>query len=62
MLDRYQRQFVQRVKEARSISVVIDGGLLQLDFRKEDIHKLAHDIAIAIQDYFVKSHAKENNR
>ena len=55
MLDRFQRQFVQRVKEARTISVVVNGGEFQLDFRNKDIHKLSHDIAIAIQDYYVKN-------
>ena len=55
-LDRIRRNLVQRIKEARRISVIVNDKELQIDFPSEpgDIKKLSHDIAIAIQDYFIK--------
>lgn len=62
MLDRYDRQFVQRVREAEEITVVVNDGELRLKFsaRRNDIKKLRHDIAIAIQDYYVRNGSRKS--
>lgn len=55
MLDRIQRQYVERIKQARTIRVIVDGGEFEWTANLGDIRKLSHDIAIAIQDYYVKN-------
>ena len=65
MLDPIDRQFVQRVKEAEEITVVVnvgETGELRLKFsaRRNDIKKLRHDIAIAIQDYYVRNGSRKS--
>jgi len=60
MLSRIDRNFVEAVKHARSIRIVINAGYsdeLQLVFDERRTHtrKLTHDVAIAIQDYFNNS-------
>lgn len=46
-------------KQATTISIIVNSGLdsfFRLDFpRGADIRKLSHDIAIAIQDYYVRN-------
>ena len=55
MLDRIQRQYVERIKQAHTIRVVVDGGEFEWKSTLGNIRKLAHDIALAIQDYYVKN-------
>lgn len=57
MLDRYDRQRVEAVKMASTISIRINEGTpdeltLQVKPIVKDIKKLRHDIALALQDYF----------
>ena len=57
-MENYQRGLVQRVKEARTISVIVnDGaaGYTRLDFKHGDIRRLRHEIAIAVQDHFTRN-------
>ncbi len=56
-MDALSRRIVEAVKGAKRISVGFtgeagdDGLTLHFDGRKKDIRKLAHDIALALQDY-----------
>lgn len=56
MLEPRERKIVEAVRRAHSISITIDGGFNQFSIStrsgKGDIRKFAHDIAIALQDYF----------
>ena len=57
MIQPEARKAIQRIKDADTISVKINGGTnaeLQLDFtsRRANIRKLNHDIALAIQDFY----------
>ena len=57
MLNALDRNLVERVKNAQDIEITINGGgknFLHLTFSK-DTRKLAHDIGLAIQDYFAKN-------
>mgnify|MGYP007101847809 CR=1 FL=1 len=66
MLDKYQRAAVESIKEADTLKLTIGGGIydeygdLTLSFiaKRNDIRKLRHDIALAVQDYMMK----ENKR
>lgn len=60
MLDRIQRQYVERIKQARVIRVVVDGGEFEWAAYLGDIRKLSHDIAIAIQDYYVRNGSRKS--
>jgi len=56
-MDVLTRRIVEMVKDAKRISVGFTGGgeedglTLHFDGRKKNIRKLAHDIALALQDY-----------
>ncbi len=55
-MDALSRRIVEMVKGAKRISIGFtegeeDGLTLHFDSRKKDIRKLAHDIALALQDY-----------
>ena len=59
MLSQLDRQFVQMIRSARNIRITINIGdpdELQLVFndRGQDIHKLTHDIALAVQEQLNK--------
>ena len=63
MLDRIQRSFVEKTKDAKTLRITINGGgydelSLVFDGRTFDTRKLSHDVALAIQDYFGKANAK----
>lgn len=55
MLSHLDRQLVQMIRVARNIRITINNGAsdeltFTFDDRKEDIHKLTHDIALAVQE------------
>lgn len=55
-MNTLSRRIVELVKDADTISVGFAGKdadslTLHFDNRKKDIRKLAHDIALALQDY-----------
>ena len=63
MLDGVERKFVEVVRHARKIKVVVNEGSsdelrLTFDEAKYDIRKLTHDVALAIQDYLNKAKRK----
>ena len=51
-----ERQIIEAIKRSKHISIVVDYGLLSLSWNAEssDIKKLTHDIALAVQDYYIK--------
>lgn len=63
MMDRLDRYAVARVREANSLSLVIDGGydgrdgiVIELSSRKGiDFRKLSHDIALSIQSAIINA-------
>lgn len=58
MLNPEDRKKVETVRNARSISIVVNGGFYDrctvnmTNGKAEAKNKLIHDIAIALQDYF----------
>lgn len=55
MLDRRERNFVEQVKKARDIRIVVNYGssdelTLVFDGKCGSIGKLRHDVAMAVQD------------
>ena len=57
MLDRADRAYVEAIKRAKTVSIVINEGRcdeLTLTCRQDvrNIRKLSHDIALAFQGYF----------
>ena len=57
MLDRADRAYVEAIKRAKTVSIVINEGRgdeLTLTCRQDvrNIRKLSHDIALAFQEYF----------
>ena len=59
MLDTIDRKFIEMVKRARSIRIVVNYGCddeltLRFNEQKDDIHKLTHDVALAVQDFVNK--------
>ena len=57
MLDRAERAYVEAIKRAKMVSIVINEGRgdeLTLTCRQDvrNIRKLSHDIALAFQEYF----------
>lgn len=56
-MDALSRRIVEMVKDAKRISIGFtegreeDGLTLHFDGEKKNIRKLAHDIALALQDY-----------
>lgn len=63
MMDRLDRYAVTRVREAKTLSIVIDGGynergglVVDLSSRKGiDLKKLSHDIALSIQSAIINA-------
>lgn len=51
-----ERQIIEAIKRSKHIKIVVDYGFLSLPFSAEssDIKKLTHDIALAVQDYYIK--------
>ena len=67
MLSQIDRQFVQMMREARSIKITINiGASDQLTFlfpvkgRHGDYRKLRHDIALAAQEYYNQNGPSED--
>ena len=62
MLDRASRYYVERVRGAQTVSIIVNEGKEdELRIRTQPdtggIKKLTHDIALALQDYFnIKQH------
>ncbi len=57
MLDRADRAYVEAIKRAKTVSIVINEGRddeLTLTCRQDvrNIRELSHDIALAFQGYF----------
>ena len=57
MLDRASRYYVERVRGAQTVTIIVnEGGKDELRIRTQPkvrgIKKLAHDLALGLQDYF----------
>lgn len=62
LINPTDRHFIERTKQARAVSITINPG--HSDMLHRDLafdRKLYHDIAIAIQDYYVRN-ARESQR
>lgn len=63
MLDKNQRIIVESIKSAKRLKISMGGGkyeddgtaLVTLDIDMGDIRKVRHDIALAVQDYMMKT-------
>ncbi len=62
MLDRASRYYVERVRGAQTVSIIVNEGKedelrIRTQLDTGGIKKLTHDIALAFQDYFnIKQH------